>query len=66
MSERELLAERERYFDEARRGVRELEARWRREPPTWNRPTGDADVDALVWFRYAHTDILADLTPPSR
>jgi selenocysteine lyase/cysteine desulfurase len=58
MSERELLAERERYFDDARRLARDLEERWRREPPVWNSPTGDEEVDALVWFRYAHTDRL--------
>ncbi len=33
-----------------------LEERWRREPPTWNRPTGHAEVDALVWFRYVETE----------
>ncbi len=32
-----------------------LDERWLREPPTWNRPTGRADVDALVWFRYVGT-----------
>lgn len=58
MSERELLAERERYFDDARNCVRELELRWRQQPPVWNRPTGDPGVDGLVWFRYAHTDAL--------
>jgi selenocysteine lyase/cysteine desulfurase len=58
MSERELLAERERYFEDAHRHVAELEARWRREPPVWNSPTGDSEIDALVWFRYAHTEPL--------
>jgi hypothetical protein len=32
-----------------------LEARWLREPPAWNRPTGRPDVDELCWFRYVET-----------
>jgi selenocysteine lyase/cysteine desulfurase len=49
-------AERARYLEEAGRLADGLEARWRREPPAWNRPTGRADVDALVWFRYVETE----------
>jgi selenocysteine lyase/cysteine desulfurase len=50
-------AERERagYLAEAARLADALEARWGREPPAWNRPTGRPDVDALVWFRYVET-----------
>ncbi len=56
MSERELLAERRRYFEEAHQMVDALRDRWRRAPPVWNQPTGDPEVDALCWFRYVHTD----------
>jgi hypothetical protein len=58
MSEREVLAERANYFTEARALVRRLEHRWKQEPPRWNPPTGDAEVDELCWFRYVHTDVL--------
>ncbi len=47
-------AERARYLDEARALAAALEARWKTEPQRWNRPTGDAFVDGLVWFRYVH------------
>jgi selenocysteine lyase/cysteine desulfurase len=53
-SEREV--ERARYLAEAERVADGLEERWRRQPPPWNRPTGRADVDALVWFRYVETE----------
>jgi selenocysteine lyase/cysteine desulfurase len=49
-------AERARYLEEAGRIADALERRWKGEPPTWNRPTGRADVDALVWFRYVETE----------
>jgi selenocysteine lyase/cysteine desulfurase len=48
-------AERAGYLAEAERVADGLERRWRDEPPVWNRPTGRADVDALVWFRYVET-----------
>ena len=54
MSERELLAERARYFSEARDLARRLRARWEGEPLTWRPPTGDAEIDELVWFDYVH------------
>lgn len=54
MSELQLLGERARYLEEAREMARQLEARWRREPPEWNPPCGDASVDALRWFDYVH------------
>lgn len=54
MSELQLLGERARYLEEAREMARQLEARWRREPPEWNPPAGDAAVDELRWFDYVH------------
>jgi len=53
-TEAELARDRAAYLAEAERIADGLEARWRREPPAWNPPTGRADVDALVWFRYVH------------
>jgi selenocysteine lyase/cysteine desulfurase len=53
-AEREAL--RAGYLAEAARLADDLEARWRREPPAWNRPTGRPDVDALAWFRYVETE----------
>ncbi len=57
----ELARDRARFLDEAQRRAADLRARWQREPPTWNRPTGRGDVDELVWFRYALTEGLYDL-----
>jgi selenocysteine lyase/cysteine desulfurase len=56
MSEAQLAHERARYFEEAEHAAAELRARWLREPPSWNVPTGRSEIDALVWFDYAHTD----------
>ncbi len=61
MSEREMLANRERYFEEARALVDRLQAQWRTTPPRFNPPTGHAEVDALCWFQYVHCDEI----PPS-
>ncbi len=58
MSEEQVQAARARYMAHAHELARELEARWTREPPRWNHPTGDPEVDALVWFDYVHTDDL--------
>lgn len=54
MSNAQIRAERKRYFEEARARVQELKL----VPQThrWNSPTGHADVDALVWFDFVHTD----------
>jgi selenocysteine lyase/cysteine desulfurase len=49
-------AERAGYLAEAERLADGLDRRWTREPPQWNRPTGRADVDGLVWFRYVETE----------
>jgi hypothetical protein len=54
MSEADIARERERYFVEARERAAALAERWRREPPVYNVPTGDAELDPLVWFRYVH------------
>lgn len=56
MSEAHVLAERRRYLDEARALANRLAAKHFAEPPQWNPPTGDAEVDALVWFRYVECD----------
>jgi len=56
MSATQLRAERRRYFDDAQRIVAELHARWQRNPPRWNPPTGVPEVDSLRWFDYVHTD----------
>jgi len=56
MSEREVLALRASYFSEARALVDRLQAQWRTTPPRFNEPTGHAEVDALCWFQYVHTD----------
>ncbi|HQR28893.1 MAG TPA: aminotransferase class V-fold PLP-dependent enzyme [Anaeromyxobacteraceae bacterium] len=54
-SDAERQAERERYLAEAVRMADALDERWRREPPGWNRPTGNDEVDELCWFRYVET-----------
>jgi selenocysteine lyase/cysteine desulfurase len=49
-------AERGRYLAEATHLADALAERWRREPPAWNQPTGNAEVDQLAWFRYVETE----------
>jgi len=56
ISEEALAEARAGYLAEARRLAAGARARWEREKPEWNRPTGDAEVDAQVWFRYAGAD----------
>jgi selenocysteine lyase/cysteine desulfurase len=56
LSEQQLRTERARYQREARELATALEARWAAQPPAWNRGTGRADLDELVWFKYVHTD----------
>jgi hypothetical protein len=56
LTETQIKTERERYFDEARDQAVRLRARWRASPPLWNAPTGDREIDRLVWFRYAHSE----------
>jgi selenocysteine lyase/cysteine desulfurase len=56
MSEAQIARERARYLREARDMAARLRRRWKEHPPVWNPPTGDPDVDDLVWFRYVHVD----------
>lgn len=65
MSESQLRAERRRYFDQARAAAEALRERWRREQPRWNQPTGQREVDELVWFKYVHTDAPWERLPAS-
>ena len=58
MSAQQLRAERQRYLDEARSAAAALHDRWQRDPPIWNAPTGDAEIDSLAWFKYVRTDTL--------
>jgi selenocysteine lyase/cysteine desulfurase len=62
IGEEEVRAERAGYLEEARRAAARLEERWMVSPPAWNPSTGDAELDALVWFRYVHAGGLE--TPP--
>ena len=56
MSEGQIRAERARYFQEAEAAAHTCRARWAASKPNWNPPTGDPEIDALVWFQYVHTD----------
>jgi len=60
ITDEELHSERKRYLVEAQELAGQLHERWRKSPPAWNRPTGNAELDRLVWFRYVHTDVLED------
>ena len=60
MSEPQMLAERKRYMTEAVALAQQLRAQQAASPPNWNPPTGDAEVDALVWFRYVESDAISD------
>jgi selenocysteine lyase/cysteine desulfurase len=55
LTEAQIHAERAGYLQHARALADQLAARWQAEPPTWNPPTGDTELDALAWFRYVHT-----------
>jgi selenocysteine lyase/cysteine desulfurase len=65
-SDAELARERARFLAEARSLAAELQARWRARPPVWNPPTGDAELDELVWFRFVEADGLPNLGNPAR
>jgi hypothetical protein len=56
MSEQQLRNERAGYVDKADALALALAERWEHEPPRWNTPTGDMEIDALVWFRYVQTE----------
>jgi hypothetical protein len=58
ITEEELHSERQGYLAEARELASRLHERWRKSSPAWNPPTGDAELDALIWFRYVHADVL--------
>ncbi|HXV78168.1 MAG TPA: aminotransferase class V-fold PLP-dependent enzyme [Candidatus Polarisedimenticolaceae bacterium] len=61
LGETALREERQRYFDEARDLAVRLGARFKVTRPRWNLPTGDAEIDELVWFRYVHAEGLSDV-----
>lgn len=54
LSEEELRLARQRYLAEARAHAAALRARWAARPPRFNPPTGDAELDDLIWFRFVH------------
>jgi selenocysteine lyase/cysteine desulfurase len=56
LSEQQIRAERARYFREAAAAADGLRGRWAEAPPAWNPPTGDREIDELIWFRYVHAD----------
>jgi hypothetical protein len=56
LDEAQLARERARFLVEARSRAAALLKRWRQAPPAWNRPTGQPEVDDLVWFRYVETE----------
>ena len=58
LSEEELRLARQRYLAEARARAAALRARWAERPPRFNPPTGDAELDALTWFRFVHASAL--------
>jgi hypothetical protein len=62
LEEAVLERDRARFLEEAVAHAAALRQRGLEAPPAWNRPTGNADVDALVWFRYVETE---GLEPPS-
>jgi hypothetical protein len=56
VSDADLQKERARYFEEARAAIAALRREYPRLPP--RPPSGDAALDALVWFKYVHaTDV---------
>jgi len=60
MTEEQIDSERKRYLDDARELATRLHERWRKSPPAWNPPSGDTELDALVWFRYVNAEGLED------
>ncbi len=56
MTEAQLVKERRRYFDDAHRAAKLERDRAAATPSKWNAPTGSAELDGLVWFKYLHTD----------
>jgi len=58
IGENELSEERQRYRERAAELASQLRERWQKAPPRWNPPSGDDELDDLVWFRYVHADEL--------
>jgi hypothetical protein len=56
LSDAQIEVERARYFVEAKRAAEELRRRWLDQPPRWNVPLEQPDVDRLIWFDYVHVD----------
>lgn len=56
-TEPQIQAEQAGYLTAARRMAIELRARWEQEQPVWNPPSGDDEIDALVWFQYVHASM---------
>ncbi len=68
MQEAQIRAERAEALDFARRLVPSLTRRWARTKLTWNRPTGDPEIDRLRWFDYVFATGLpepAGAAPPA-
>ena len=55
ISDEAIALEREQYLSQAHALANDLDARHLAEPPRWNPKTGDAELDAFVWFRYARS-----------
>jgi selenocysteine lyase/cysteine desulfurase len=53
-SESRIQRERARYLDEARRAADRLRRQQAAASSRFNPPTGDRDIDELVWFRFVH------------
>lgn len=66
MSDSQLEVERARYFDEANAACAAVNRAGWAKTAKWNSGTGDADIDALVWFDYVHADELVPQSLPAR
>ena len=64
LAESHLARRRARYFEEARATAETLRARDEARNLRWRPATGDADVDALVWFDFVEATALADAGAP--
>ena len=58
LTEGQIANHRTAYLNEARHLADDLAQRWHADPPPWNPPTGDPEIDDLIWFRYVATDAL--------
>ncbi len=64
MTEAQLSKERRRYFEDAVRAAAHERAKV--QSTQMNQPTGRAEIDALVWFKYVHTDDAWQRLAPSK